>query len=136
MAQFRTLEGQLCLAILAACTDIVIFSFPPFYPRISKVHLPISPQDYRGQTCFCWAPFGYASNSLPDLLLVAPVLQNKTSHKELRALRQTAASEKQRHEEAEVDFRPVETGGSRLGPGGSLLPTGDGISMHFCLFVV
>ena len=36
-----------------------------------------------------WAPFCYASNSLP-------------SHKELRVLRQTATSEKQRHEEAEV----------------------------------
>jgi len=67
--------------------QIVIFSFSPI---LSKVYLQISPQDEGTNMFLGWAPFGYASNS---------------SHKELRVLRQTAASEKQRHEEAEV-FRP------------------------------
>ena len=73
-----------------SCTDIVIFSFPPFYPRYTCKFLP-------------------------------KIIGDKTSHKELRVLRQTAASEKQRHEEAEVFFGRAETGGSRLGPGNSLL---------------
>ena len=86
VAQFTILEGQLFPSILAACTDIVIFSFPQIYPRYTCKFLP----KIRGHTCFLgWAPFWLRFKF--------------SSHKELRVLRQTAASEKQRHEEAEVE---------------------------------
>jgi len=98
--------------------QILLYShFPRF---LSKVYLQLLLQDYRVQTCF------WVGLHLATLQILVP--QGAACHASNRRQREATPWRS-------GGGNGSETGGSGLG-GGSLLPTGDGFVMNFCLFVV
>lgn len=100
--------------------QILLYSHSPI---LSKVYLQFSPQDYRGHTWF-WVGLHFATLQI----LFRPTRSCASCVKPPPA--RSNAMKKRR-------WDPAGRNGWLPGwVGGSLLPTGDGISMHFCLFVV